>query len=240
MTDSKSETSNRPKKRVKTDEEEESPRSSSMTPSSAQSHNRKEQTDDNSQEPQNGHSITSEVLESQDRGSPPPLPDGPPPPEATLAGDWEAILDPNTAHYYYYNHITEETTWIRPESMGNLTEQKLDLEGKPAATNYASRGFFNRFSGKWQAYKSPDEPDLDVDQDTIPGEIVPFTEFSDEKKSRRQLDAFYDVDSAANQHDGRSLKAERQQQRLSKKQVQEFRKRKQERKERKTRSWLLD
>ena len=54
------------------------------------------------------------------------------------------------------------------------------------------------------------------------------------------MNAFFDVDAAANQHDGRSLKAERQNQRLSKTELKAFKEKRRARKEEKRRAWLLD
>lgn len=45
---------------------------------------------------------------------------------------------------------------------------------------------------------------------------------SDVAKSGRQMNAFFDVDAAANAHDGRSLKEQRRNQKLSKKEVKEL------------------
>lgn len=87
---------------------------------------------------------------------------------------------------------------------------------------YTATGVFNRFTGKWQ-----------------PHHITPENH-NDENKSRRQMGAFFDVDKAANSHDGRSLKAERQGKKLSKKEVKEFREKRRERKEEKRRAWLRD
>lgn len=63
---------------------------------------------------------------------------------------------------------------------------------------------------------------------------------SDEQKSRRQLNAFFDVDAAANMHDGRSLKAERAGKKPSKKELREFKEKRRARKEEKRRAWLRD
>ncbi|KAK9247375.1 hypothetical protein V1506DRAFT_532496 [Lipomyces tetrasporus] len=180
----------------------------------------------------------------------PPLPPGPPPPTAEKAPEeepWESIWDPNTEAFYYYNHITEETTWEKPTSLRLESSKKSNIDkNKPSAENgYAARGFFNRFTGKWQPYRAPSDGDGDVygdddkDDSITPGEIVPFQEFSGENKAKRQLNAYFDVDLAANMHDGRSLRTERQQQKLSKKQLQQFKKKKQEKKERNKRAWLL-
>jgi len=87
---------------------------------------------------------------------------------------------------------------------------------------YAAVGSFNRFTGKWQA--GDKGPEL----------------HNDENKSKRQMNAFFDVDAAANSHDGRSLKAERQQKKLSKEEVKAFKEKRRAKKEEKRRAWLMD
>lgn len=81
---------------------------------------------------------------------------------------------------------------------------------------------FNRFTGQFQA-----------------ADMGP-NRHGDEAKSRRQMNAFFDVDAAANAHDGRSLKAERQNQKLSKSELKAFKEKRRARKEEKRRAWLLD
>ncbi|KAI9838163.1 MAG: hypothetical protein M1837_002625 [Sclerophora amabilis] len=83
-------------------------------------------------------------------------------------------------------------------------------------------GSFNRFTGKWQAASLTPE------------------NFNDENKSRRQMSAFFDVDAAANSHDGKSLKAERAGKKLTKKEVKSFKEKRREKKEEKRRAWLRD
>ncbi|KAK9457484.1 hypothetical protein V1511DRAFT_493751 [Dipodascopsis uninucleata] len=175
----------------------------------------------------------------------PPLPPGPPPRTAEKNepdDGWQAIWEPNAGAYYFYNTRTKRSTWTNPRVPSDA-EGSSRLEG-PGTANYSSRGFFNRFTGKWQPYRSPNDPedttDFDVDDSNALGEIVPFTEYSETSKSKRQMSAYFDVDLAANMHDGRSLKAERQYQKPTKKQVQAFKKKKQERKERNRRAWLLN
>jgi hypothetical protein len=88
--------------------------------------------------------------------------------------------------------------------------------------NYVAVGHFNRFTGRFQT-----------------DEVNPENH-NDENKSRRQMTAFFDVDAAANSHDGRSLKAERRGKNLSKKELQAYKNKRREKKEEKRRAWLRD
>jgi len=97
--------------------------------------------------------------------------------------------------------------------------------GQPAgdlAAAYAATATFNRFTGKWQG--------ADINPD----------KFSDENKSKRQMNAFFDVDAAANAHDGKSLRAERSNKKISRTELKAFREKRRERKEEKRRAWLRD
>jgi hypothetical protein len=90
------------------------------------------------------------------------------------------------------------------------------------AAQYAATAGFNRFTGRFQ------NPDLNPEN------------FNDENKSRRQMNAFFDVDAAANSHDGRSLKAERSGKKLSKTELKQFKEKRKAKKEEKRRAWLRD
>ena len=87
---------------------------------------------------------------------------------------------------------------------------------------YTAAGAFNRFTGKWQAASLTPE------------------NFNDESKSKRQMSAFFDVDAAANSHNGKSLKAERSGKKLTKQELKAFKEKRKERKEEKRRAWLRD
>ncbi|KAJ9661554.1 hypothetical protein H2198_001934 [Neophaeococcomyces mojaviensis] len=94
--------------------------------------------------------------------------------------------------------------------------------GVDPAAAYAATATFNRFTGKWQ------------------GADINPEKFSDENKSKRQMNAFFDVDAAANAHDGKSLKAERSNKKLSRTELKAFREKRREKKEEKRRAWLRD
>ncbi|KAK0646616.1 hypothetical protein B0T16DRAFT_311116, partial [Cercophora newfieldiana] len=91
-----------------------------------------------------------------------------------------------------------------------------------ASAEYATAAQFNRWTGQWQA------PDQGVERHT------------DEAKSRRQMNAYFDVDAAANMHDGRSLKAERAGKKPTKAELKMFKEKRKAKKEEKRRAWLRD
>ncbi|KAI8933177.1 hypothetical protein NX059_009815 [Plenodomus lindquistii] len=88
--------------------------------------------------------------------------------------------------------------------------------------DYTATAQFNRFTGKFQ--QAGMGPEM----------------HNDENKSKRQMTAFFDVDAAANSHDGRSLKAERRGKQLSKQELKAFKEKRRGKKEEKRRAWLMD
>lgn len=119
-------------------------------------------------------------------------------------------FDPNADYAKFHAPQQEEAQ----EAVASNADGLMDI--------YAQQGTFNRFTGAFQAgNKNP--------------------EFhNDENKSHRQMNHFFDVDRAANSHDGRSLKAERAQKKLSKAQVKAFNEQRKAKKEQKRREFLLN
>ncbi|KAF3479758.1 uncharacterized protein GIQ15_06734 [Arthroderma uncinatum] len=108
-------------------------------------------------------------------------------------------------------------------------QQTEEAPSAPAAAvpeypnvRYTATGSFNRFTGKWQSA------------------VLRPENFNDENKNHRQLNAFFDVDAAANSHEGKSLKAERSGKKLTRKELKAFKEKRRERKEEKRRAWLRD
>ena len=135
-------------------------------------------------------------------------------PFAPAAGGYDPAIhgdyDPNAD--YAKIHESSDVNQTAVEASASLDPSQA----------YAATGTFNRFTGKWQA------ADLNPEK------------FNDESKSRRQMNAFFDVDAAANSHEGKSLKAERSGKKLSKREVKAFKDKRRERKEEKRRAWLRD
>lgn len=118
---------------------------------------------------------------------------------------------------YFSDDEEQEEEEEAPAAVPNAPAQSNDDE-------YAQTVNFNRWTGRFQQ----------------PGVGPEY--HNDENKSRRQMANFFDVDAAANSHDGRSLKEERTEkaQRLSKRELQAFKQRNKQKKEQKRRAWLMN
>lgn len=220
--------------------------------------------------PQNDKENTKEEDASApplpDEPLPPPLPNEAPP---DGDDGWEPVWDATAQAYYFYNRFTGVSQWenprvpdapiasapaLAPVPLSDAAEgvkatspvvggynpaihgdydptapyaqqyEEPTLGGAAAdpSSSYEAVGAFNRFTGRWQ-----------------PATLTPEN-YNDENKSRRQLNAFFDVDAAANAHDGRSLRAERSARKLTKKELKMFKEKRREKKEEKRRAWLRD
>ncbi|KAK2779095.1 hypothetical protein FQN53_001531 [Emmonsiellopsis sp. PD_33] len=198
---------------------------------------------------------------------PPPLPNEEIPGQAEDDG-WDPVWDDSAQAYYFYNRFTGLSQWENPRvptaQQGPPGTEPSTVSAEPPKPRvaggydpaihgdydptapyaqvsqqddaaalassssadpnliYTATGTFNRFTGKWQ-----------------PVGVAPEN-FNDENKSRRQMNAYFDVDAAANSHDGKSLKAERSGKKLTKKELKAFKEKRRERKEEKRRAWLRD
>jgi len=192
------------------------------------------------------------------------LPAEAPPATAEVDDGWAPIWDDSAQAFYFYNRFTGATQWHNPRvpevplapgvSASTTTTQAPPPTGRPAggydpaihgdydssawyaqpqveetpplpsnpADLYAASATFNRFTGRYQA-----------------ADLTPEN-FNDENKSKRQMNAFFDVDAAANSHDGRSLREERSGKKLSKQELKQFKEKRKAKKEEKRRAWLRD
>ena len=53
-------------------------------------------------------------------------------------GNWNKYYDPQTKHHYFFNSMTQESTWLEPPALKNLiqnNQEKLTQESKTKA-NY--------------------------------------------------------------------------------------------------------
>lgn len=116
--------------------------------------------------------------------------------------------DPNAPYAQYHNKKRQEEDLLAAGYPPGTDPSAL-------AGGYATTGTFNRFTGNFQG------ADKSTDRHT------------DAAKSGRQMNAYFDVDAAANMHDGKSLKEERRNEKLSKKQIKELAEKRRAKKEKK-------
>ncbi|ROT36031.1 hypothetical protein SODALDRAFT_362891 [Sodiomyces alkalinus F11] len=142
-------------------------------------------------------------------------PTAPPPPPSTspVAGGYNPAIHGD----YDPNAWYAQPAGQDGDEAAQQQQQQLAMLADPTAL-----ATFNRFTGVFQR------------QDEGP------ERHSDEAKSRRQMHAYFDVDAAANAHDGRSLKAERSGKKPSKAELKQFKEKRRARKEEKRRAWLRD
>ncbi|KAK0623562.1 hypothetical protein B0T14DRAFT_388006, partial [Immersiella caudata] len=162
-------------------------------------------------------------------------------PDATAAAVTAPVVVPNTADKSAISNPVSVAGGYNPAVHGDYDESAWYAQNARAVTNpaatatapgipavgeagaeYATGAHFNRWTGQWQA------PDQGVERHT------------DEAKSRRQMNAYFDVDAAANMHDGRSLKAERAGKKPTKAELKMFKEKRKAKKEEKRRAWLRD
>ena len=115
--------------------------------------------------------------------------------------------DPNAPYAQYHDKKREEEAGVSHIATG--------MSIPAPSGEYATTGTFNRFTGNFQGGEKSAELHSDL------------------AKSGRQMGSYFDVDAAANAHDGRSLKEERRNEKLSKKQIKELAEKRRAKKEKK-------
>ncbi|KAJ4391088.1 hypothetical protein N0V93_004702 [Gnomoniopsis smithogilvyi] len=142
-----------------------------------------------------------------------------------IHGSW----DPNAPYAQAYKNPEDDVLAAADEAeyQADLALYHAEMQGADPTTaaegfEYAVPAAFNRRTGKTQA-----------------GEQNP-ERYSDANKSYRQMNAYFNVDQAANSHDGRSLKAERRGKQPTRKELSMWKEKRKARKEEKRRAWLRD
>jgi hypothetical protein len=192
----------------------------------------------------------------------PPLPLEPPPAVVEEDDGWAPVWEESAQAFYFYNRFTGATQWTNPR-VPEATAPGVEAPQPPAqlpavrpAGGYdpAIHGDYDPTA--WYAQPAEPEPSQNADKDPAAAyaasaafnrftgrfqnpDLVPEN-FNDENKSKRQMNAFFDVDAAANSHDGRSLKEERSGKKLTKAELKKFKEKRKAKKEEKRKAWLRD
>lgn len=140
-----------------------------------------------------------------------------------IHGSW----DPNAPYAQAYQtpdaDAADEAEYQADLAMYNAEMAGADPTAAAEGFEYAATAAaFNRRTGKTQS-----------------GDQTP-ERYSDASKSYRQMNAYFNVDQAANSHDGRSLKAERRGKQPTRKELSMWKEKRKARKEEKRRAWLRD
>lgn len=197
----------------------------------------------------------------------PPLPAEAPPGTEQDDG-WAPVWDESSQAFYFVNRFTGASQWtnprvpeasvVAPGPPGVAVPAEISTSSPPPAAitgyNPAIHGDYD--PNAWYAQPAAAEPTADPSLDPAAAyaataafnrftgrfqnsEITPEN-YNDENKSKRQMNAFFDVDAAANSHDGRSLKEERSNKKISKQELKQFKEKRRAKKEEKRRAWLRD
>lgn len=193
----------------------------------------------------------------------PPLPNEPVPQKPEDDG-WDCQWDANSQSWFFYNRFTGKTQWENPrmpDANAATTSQGVapqpPSDEKPVAGGYNPAIHGDYDPNAWYAKNDEDESastSFASDPAAIYGATASFNRFtgafqsgdagperhSDEAKAKRQMNAYFDVDAAANAHGGRSLKAERSNKKPTKNELKAFKEKRRARKEEKRRAWLRD
>ena len=211
-----------------------------------------------------------EEQSSKDTSSgPPPLPDEAIPPlpleplPAVVQDDdgWAPVWEESAQAFYFYNRFTGATQWTNPRVPEASAPSAPGVEDPTPPVPRPAGGYDPAIHGDydptaWYAQPPESEPQANGEQDPAAAyaataafnrftgrfqnsDLVPEN-FNDENKSKRQMNAFFDVDAAANSHDGRSLKEERSGKKLSKQELKKFKEKRKAKKEEKRKAWLRD
>lgn len=118
-----------------------------------------------------------------------------------------AIWDENAGAYYFWDRRTNKTSWENPQA-----------EPAEPANPYKFQATFNAKTGRFQ-------------RDATLGDTSRYTDAGRDETTEME---YYDVKRAQDLHDGRSLRAERRNKKITKKEMAQFKQRRDERR----RAWL--
>ncbi|EJT81688.1 hypothetical protein GGTG_01665 [Gaeumannomyces tritici R3-111a-1] len=212
-------------------------------------------------------STTSQPAETQPPLPAEPTPEQQP---QTQQGDgWDYMWHAGSNRYYFFNSLTGESTWDNPRVPPSASTVTVDVATGPQSPAppplpTVAGGYNPAIHGDYDTWYAEHGPkDEDDDETSVaagmadPAQLLAGVTFNrvtgqpqrsdqgadwhgDEGRARRQMNSFFDVDSAANAHDGRSLKAERAGKRLTRSEVKHYKEKRKAKKDEKRRAWLRD
>ncbi|KAG0736351.1 hypothetical protein G6F57_006397 [Rhizopus arrhizus] len=180
------------------------------------------------------------------------------------SGTWTSVWDDNYKNYYWWNTSTNETTWVDPNAeikiknsdpsnylldpetrkkigAGELNEEEklksyaqiTHADANPQSYYqtqdysqlYTTQAYFNARTGKFTAQE--DATRLNPENFTI------------ENRATRQMQFYFDVDAYTEERNRMRLLDKGTRKKLTRKELERFKKMKQEKKNKRAREWLL-
>lgn len=163
------------------------------------------------EEPKEPYWIWESATQTIDMESGLQYPGGVDPTQITYDPKIHGNYDPTAPYAQYHNSKLRGHEDPTPSAAPSATD---------LAASYDITGSFNRFTGNFQRDAEATE------------------RHNQTNKAGRQLGAFYDTEAAANAHDGRSLKEERRNQKLTKQELKEMREKRKAKQLKKKVDWL--
>jgi hypothetical protein len=149
-----------------------------------------------------------------------------------LMGDWQAIWDKEAKANYYWNPKTNETTWDNPEEEESIKPQSEATQEQKLEEYYKSKEYYDWYMQQMniQAQQQASQTFQDFKQekykDLISNISYDSTSHASYQKDIKHMSAYFDVEKY--QRERAQDRAKPQQQKLTKKQVDQYKKRNKE------------
>ncbi|KAI9259297.1 hypothetical protein BY458DRAFT_517401 [Sporodiniella umbellata] len=161
---------------------------------------------------------------------------------------WTAVWDENYKAYYWWNTATNETTWTDPNAPDLDQEAKEETKAQERIKDYSKAN--QAINGQQPYFPSPDYSHLYTSQAHFNSRTGRFTTQEDasrlnpesmsiENRATRQMQFYFDVDAYTEQRNKQKLMDQGIKRKLTRKEVEYFKKMKQEKKNKRAREWLL-
>ncbi|KAI7851487.1 hypothetical protein BDC45DRAFT_515878 [Circinella umbellata] len=167
---------------------------------------------------------------------------------------WIATWDENNQAYYWWNTVTYETTWEDPFLKLDDNKEGKDKERQESSTagpnpssSSANLSYYQQQQEQYPYYPQQEDYTYQAHFNTRTGKFQAASDLerlnpermSLESRATRQMNYYFDVDSYTEQRNSLGV-SQSSKQRLSKKDLQKYKKAKLEKKMKKTRDWLRD
>lgn len=165
---------------------------------------------------------------------------------ATSDDGWEALWDPNVQKYYFYNRLTNITTWRNPRVKDATSDTHSNESPEDKLSKILANDQHFKSLSTYEKYKYCTTKLEELKNSDSNGEVTPplptvdklRQDLSSIKTAQTLLDDSEDVSVLYNaQLQGKSLKALNSQRKLTKRQIKHFKQKKQEKKRKFRSNW---